>query len=1545
MGSDSEGNVVKLEGKSDEDEKRIGSLFKVRKSSRVSHRRKTNQVSEIRAEIEENPNEEEKTGSEDINDTLAVIKKKLKRPKIVKNPDLTGSKQELICEELEKKEVSTDLGSVKSNNKRARFDLKSEEEEKKDEKLDGSDDLGLEDSLFVLFKKSRKVKNSTKIVVKLEEETETETAIKLDDTDLNIEEKIVGLISCSNEVVGLSAEEINDLSKKGVSEIDLVSEIKGKEKVCCTDRNNDLSKEGVSVSNIISEINDKEKLCFSDSNNKNKYLFREGVPEAIIISKINETEKVDCIYGNNNYNLSKKAVSDENIFCEINKEKDDNLSKKAVSGENIFCEMNKETVYCTDINNDNLSKQGVIISEINEEKIDCSDPLDKNTVIVNNNEIINNNDNDNEMKPLGSPDSTRAEADDLSPAHHDIIATTEKEEKIERENREKVLRVRNAKKRRHDDMAYEGDADWENLNNEQNLFNVKLKENNYENNFGNNYENKQEEVLNGRVAAVRAGLKAMSVLPIEKIRFRDLLKRKGGLHEYLELRNMILSRWSKDVKQILPLSCCGVSESICENESPREALIREIYLFLDQNGYINSGIATKEPNSQQNNSLQTDRIKPESSPLNPKKILIIGAGPSGLAAARHLSRQGFSCTVLEARDRIGGRVHTDKDSLSVPVDLGASIITGVEADLATERQPDPSSLICSQLGLDLTVLNSDCPLYDLVSGELVPPDLDQALESEYNTLLDEMVLLVAQEGENANNLSLEYGLELGLRKHREGILEEDVLSPIERRVMNWHFAHLEYGCATMLKEVSLPHWNQDDVYGGFGGAHCMIKGGFGNVVESLAHGLDVRLNHVVTDIMYHDNNNDGNDGNNKVKVKVLDGGEFEGDAVLVTIPLGCLKANSVKFSPELPNWKQESIKRLGFGVLNKVVLEFPTVFWDENVDYFGATAEDSDSRGKCFMFWNLKKTVNAPVLIALIAGKSAIEGEKIEHGEHVNHAVKVLRKIFGEETVPNPIGSVVTNWGSEPFTRGSYSYVSVGATGDDYDILGKPVANRLFFAGEATCKEHPDTVGGAMLSGMREAVRMISVLTDGRDFVAEIEAAETGFRKTDVGRNEVREFGRRMEGLGFAKRPGMLREMFFAARTTGGRLFLVKEMLRAVKEEEVKGFAGSKDGLATLNSWILDSLGKNATQLLRHCVRLLVLVSTDLVAVRLSGIGRTVKEKVCMHTSRDIRAIASQLVKVWIEVFRREKASKKAFIQNPKPSKKSEFKTPITIVKSSTENTRSDASSCNSDRTESDREPGPSEEEAAALAAAEAARAAAIAAAQAYASQEAENAALELPKIPSFHKFAHQIQTDPKKKLSEIQLHSANLINPPPNPQLEIPDSNSTDDFNFDSSTEIRFSKAWVDVEATGVDGVKDASAIERWQDQAFEADKEFYSKLRISLPPEQDKEVAPAVQRQKAAGGSAASQRNSEGRALERVKQGVLDFVASLIMPLYKTRKLDREGYKSIMKKAVTKVLEQSTEAEKAMSVLEFLDSKRKNKIRALVDRLIERQLQVKPS
>lgn len=99
-------------------------------------------------------------------------------------------------------------------------------------------------------------------------------------------------------------------------------------------------------------------------------------------------------------------------------------------------------------------------------------------------------------------------------------------------------------------------------------------------------------------------------------------------------------------------------------------------------------------------------------PVKQKSVVVVGAGPSGLSAAWNLQNQGIRVTVLEARDRVGGRVHTVEGALSVPVDFGAQLCTGTEADVARSIPPDPSSLLMLQAGVGHIDLISTAPLFD-----------------------------------------------------------------------------------------------------------------------------------------------------------------------------------------------------------------------------------------------------------------------------------------------------------------------------------------------------------------------------------------------------------------------------------------------------------------------------------------------------------------------------------------------------------------------------------------------------------------------------------------------------------------------------------------------------------------------------------------------------------------------------------------------------------------------------------------------------------------
>ena len=325
---------------------------------------------------------------------------------------------------------------------------------------------------------------------------------------------------------------------------------------------------------------------------------------------------------------------------------------------------------------------------------------------------------------------------------------------------------------------------------------------------------------------------------------------------------------------------------------------------------------------------------------------------------------------------------------------------------------------------------------------------------------------------------------------------DQYLSVRDRYVLDWHMANLEFANAIPLDQLSLANWSQDDEYE-LKGAHLIVKNGYSVVPNILAEGLNLKLNTKVSKVIY------GSDQEGVKVVCMTSDGKTEtlkADCCLCTIPLGVLKesieASSDKiteatpvdfkkpplFIPPLPSWKSEAVNRLGFGNLNKIILCFDTPFWDTSINIFGHVAEDSAPRGECFLFWTCW---SAPVMLALVSGVAADEIEHVSDEEAVGRCMRVLRGIFGESSVPTPRDSVVTRWRADQFSRGSYSHIAVGSTGDDYDIMSAPVkANeietqpKLFFAGEHTMRQFPASVHGALLSGFREAGRIAQLLLD-----------------------------------------------------------------------------------------------------------------------------------------------------------------------------------------------------------------------------------------------------------------------------------------------------------------------------------------------------------------------------------------------------------------------------------------------------------------------------------
>lgn len=440
-------------------------------------------------------------------------------------------------------------------------------------------------------------------------------------------------------------------------------------------------------------------------------------------------------------------------------------------------------------------------------------------------------------------------------------------------------------------------------------------------------------------------------------------------------------------------------------------------------------------------------------------VVIIGAGMAGLAAARQLMSLGFRVVVLEGRSRPGGRVLTrkvvgegdDGMEISAAADLGGSVLTGINGN--------PLGVLARQLGFPLHKVRDICPLY-LPDGRPVDQEMDSKVEMKFNQILDKVCKLRQAILEEMRDVDVSLGTAFEAYRKVHGVAEDEE----ERMLLNWHLANLEYANATWLSELSMAYWDQDDPYE-MGGDHCFIPGGNGRFVKVLAENIPILYDRTVSTVHY------GSDG----VMVVADGEIYHADMALITVSLGVLKKGSIKFKPELPPQKQDAIRRLGFGLLNKILMLFPHDFWGGEIDTFGHLSKDSSQRGEFFLFYSYSSVSGGPLLVALMAGESAIEFEKTSPVENVEKVMDVLRGIFIPKgiDVPNPLQAICTQWGSDKFTYGSYSYVGIGSSGDDYDILGENVGGRIFFAGEATNRRYPATMHGALLSGYREAANIL----------------------------------------------------------------------------------------------------------------------------------------------------------------------------------------------------------------------------------------------------------------------------------------------------------------------------------------------------------------------------------------------------------------------------------------------------------------------------------------
>lgn len=415
---------------------------------------------------------------------------------------------------------------------------------------------------------------------------------------------------------------------------------------------------------------------------------------------------------------------------------------------------------------------------------------------------------------------------------------------------------------------------------------------------------------------------------------------------------------------------------------------------------------------------------------NRGKVIVIGAGFSGLGAARMLHDAGVEVSVWEARQRLGGRVWTDR-SLGTAVDMGAAWIHGVKKN--------PITALARHFKTAPTNYRS-INLWDHHGVKLE--------QSEVELLFSGADELMAGVEEYAEDLDIDVSVAEAI----EQLLKDETLDPEERMALDWWLRTeaIEYG----VDSASLSAWGNDDELE-FGGEDRLFPGGFDNVVKVLASGLKVELGRPITEIRHSSNE----------VVAVSQKFEERADAVLVTVPLGVLQAGSLKFSPSLPASKLQAIQELDMSLLNKVAFRFPKRFWSSDRDFLGWMSQKDDY----FLFLDGSRFSDEPILIALGGGQFAREmGEQA-----IGKAERVLRATVGRWMSPEAV--LATSWQTDPYSLGSYSYFKPGADASVYQRLASPVG-RVHFAGEHTSLQYPATTHGALLSGRRAARELLDLL-------------------------------------------------------------------------------------------------------------------------------------------------------------------------------------------------------------------------------------------------------------------------------------------------------------------------------------------------------------------------------------------------------------------------------------------------------------------------------------
>ncbi len=418
-------------------------------------------------------------------------------------------------------------------------------------------------------------------------------------------------------------------------------------------------------------------------------------------------------------------------------------------------------------------------------------------------------------------------------------------------------------------------------------------------------------------------------------------------------------------------------------------------------------------------------------------IIIIGAGAAGLMAAKQLAGAGLKVVVLEARDRLGGRINTFKDSSMHPFEGGAEFIHG---NLELTLQ------LLKEAGIEKQELSGE--MWQVENGKW-------ARESEFFRYVNEVMEKLKQ---IEDDMSIETFLEKSFLGHGYEELRKSLTSYVE----GYYSGEISKTSAkSFLKELL----SEDE-------QQYRPADSYGDMVQYLAHGAieagaDIRLSTVVKEIRWK-----------KDHAEIIDesGHFYHANKVIITVPLGVWTADenakgAILYTPALDQ-KREAAKQMGFGAVIKVLLKFKEDFFNNGL----LTSKKDIDLSKVHMVltdnsiptWWTQHPEKEPLLTGWLSGPKAARIKDESDETILLKSLQSLQAIFQIDIAAledNLEWSKIFNWTTDPYTRGSYSYSTLH-TPVARKILMEPVDDTLFFAGEALY-EGPEmgTVEAALTSG------------------------------------------------------------------------------------------------------------------------------------------------------------------------------------------------------------------------------------------------------------------------------------------------------------------------------------------------------------------------------------------------------------------------------------------------------------------------------------------------